>query len=130
MIMNVTNKPTTFVWFLHLSKRQIHTFCCLHLKSGVILTPILHSEHIFNWPTKCHQYSGIKQPLPTTSKDVNWSSTIITIRSDMLPPQWSWLPASLPSVQNALLPSCSLCTSFGSWLKCHPIREVFHIHPV
>lgn len=96
MIMNLTNKPTTFMWFLRLSKRQIHTFCCLHLKSGVILTPILHSQHIFNWPTKGHQNTGIIQPLPTTSKDVNWSSTIITIRSDMLPLQWSWLPAPVP----------------------------------
>lgn len=135
MIMNLTNKPTTFMWFLHLSKRQIRTFCCLRLKSGVILTPILHSQHIFNWATKCHQNAGIIQPLPATStiawsKDITWNSTLITIRSDTLPLQQSWLPVSVPSVQNALLPSCSLCTFVGSWLKCHPIREVFHIHPV
>ena len=50
MKMNLTNKPTTFMWLLHLSKWQIHTFCCLRLKSGVILTPVLNlaSKHIFS----------------------------------------------------------------------------------
>ena len=125
-------------FLLFTSQIWSHSYSCLEFSKQAHIQHIFncaaHIQHIFNWPTKCHQNTGIIQPLPSTSttawSNITWSSTVITIRSDTLPLQGSWLPVSVPSVQNALLPSCSVCTFFGSWLKCHPIREVFHIHPV
>jgi len=80
-------------FLLFTSQIWSHSYSCLEFSKQAHIQHIFncaaHIQHIFNWPTKCHQNTGIIQPLPTTSttawpKDITWSSTVITIRSDTL----------------------------------------------
>lgn len=108
-----------FMWFLHLSKRQIHTFICP--KSAAIFTPVFHTAYSI-----CPQISSkCRHNLTTSHLDyyqLHFYNPIHYVRcapTGLLPPA--------PSAQNVLPPSMDLPHIFGSWLKCHRIWEVIHV---
>lgn len=126
-------------FLLFTSQIWSHSYSCLEFSKQAHIQHIFncaaHIQHIFNWPTKCHQNTGIIQPLPTTSttawpKDITWSSTVITIRSDTLHFRGPGSLFLFPLYRMLFFLHALSVHFLVLGLNVTLIREVFHIYPV
>lgn len=127
------NKPNTSVWFLHLSKWQIHTFSCLGAKSGATVMPVSPSYHIILIHIQAdHPNTCIMWPLLTKSTITLLQGYQMDFYSNLhhaKPASSSELLLSLLLLPGMLFPHHgSLSTSLVPDSN-DTTSEIFHVHP-